>query len=85
MFNSLDQELHPISREELKKIISHFRVNTLDNGQCGEIRAAIESARNNGKMSQYKIHHILKNLRAAGKINSHDQSAVEDAFGEFFG
>lgn len=85
MFNPLDQELHSISHEELKKLISHFRITTLDDGQCSEIRAAVESARSGGKISQYKIHHILKNLRAAGKINVYDQSAIEDAFGEFFG
>ena len=85
MFNPLDQELHPISHDELKRLISHFRITTLDDGQCSEIRAAVESARSDGKISQYKIHHIMKNLRAAGKINNYDQAAIEGAFDEFFG
>lgn len=85
MFNPLDQELHPISHEELKKLISHFRINTLDDSQCADIRAAVESARSAGKISQYKIHQVLKNLRAAGKINTYDQSAIEGELGDFFG
>ncbi|MEK7508548.1 MAG: hypothetical protein AAB568_01685 [Patescibacteria group bacterium] len=85
MFNPLDQTAHPISHEELKKLISHFRINTLDDSQCADIRATLESARSDGKISQYKIHRLLKNLRAAGKINTYDQSAIENAFGDFFG
>lgn len=85
MFNPLDQELYPISHGEIKKLISHFRITTLDDGQCSEVRAAIESARSGGKISQYKIHHIVKGLRATGKVNVYDQSAIENAFGEFFG
>ena len=85
MFNSSDQTPHPVSREELKKLISHFRINTLDDGQCADVCSALESARSDGKISQYKIHQVLKNLRAAGKINGYDQSAIESELGDFFG
>lgn len=83
MFNPLDQTLHPISHEELKRLISHFHITTLTDAQCVEARAALERARSDGKISQYKIHQVLKKMRLEGKINNFDQSATEEVLGEF--
>lgn len=82
MLDFHDQTSHFISDLQIKEML-YAKASILKQAERELLRDEIARARVDGKLSPYKLHHVLKSLRAQNKISRYDQEAAEEVFEEF--
>jgi len=76
---------HPITELEIKRLISHEHVMSLDSQNMSEIEPAIIARRHSdGKISLQQIYEVLTQLKNQNKISKQDREGVMGVFENFF-
>jgi ribosomal protein L19E len=75
----------PLPRQEIRRLVSRTKVQTLTNSEEAIVEKAIEAAKKgNGRISLKKIEETLRSLRLNQKISHHDYDSLMRVFEDYF-
>ncbi len=77
-------ELRSLPREDIRVVVSRSQVRTLNAKEETLIEDAIESERNNGRISMRKIDEILRAFVSKNDISINDKAGVLKQFDAYF-
>lgn len=77
-------EQKSLTRQQIDLLVSQSRVRTLDQREEDRVEAAIEQARQGGKISLRKIEKTLHRLTRSHVISINDERALMTIFETFF-
>ncbi|MFH1946623.1 MAG: hypothetical protein ABIJ23_00485 [Candidatus Magasanikbacteria bacterium] len=77
---------HQLSEFDIKKLVSHYKVKSLDSTEEGLVEQTIVARRlGNGKISLQQVYETLTQLKNQNKISRVDRDGVMRVFSEYFG
>ena len=80
------QKEHPVSEYDLKHIITHEHIHTLDEAQVEKVRASILARRQgDGKISLRQIYELLEHMVLKHEISKFDRDGAMRAMEGYFG
>jgi len=79
------QEEKQLSELEIKKLVSHEHVHSLDGAQAGVVEQAIAARRHgDGKISLRPIYETLTTLKNKNQISKYDRDGLMNVFTAYF-
>lgn len=76
---------HYLTELEIKKLVSHERVISIDQQNANDIEPAIIARRHgDGKISLQQIYEVLLHLKNSGKISREDKDGLMRVFQDHF-
>ena len=76
---------HQLSEFDIKKLVSHYKVRSLDSTEEGLVEQTIIARRHgDGKISLQQIYEILTQIKNQNKISRVDKDGLMRVFGEYF-
>lgn len=76
---------HFLSEKEIKKLVSHLKVQTVNDKDAATIESALIGRRGgDGKISLQQIYETLKHIKQSGEITKYDQAGEMQVFENYF-
>ena len=83
--NKYDTKECYFSKEEIKRLVSSYKIKSLDSEEESLVEDLVITRRgNDGKISLYQIDEVLKKMMDQNKISKYDRSALMQSFERFF-
>lgn len=83
--NKLSKVEHYLSKEEIKKLVSEYKIKTLTQNEEDILERSIELRRKgDGKISLWQIDEVLKKLVAQKCISIYDRQHLIKVFVEYY-
>ena len=77
-------DLHPVSEYDIKQLVTEEHAHTLNQAQVEQVRSAITSSRQDGRISLRKIYELLEHMVLRYEISKFDRDAVLSLFQNYF-